>query len=164
MRQYKHILPLFVLSALILSAIEATAQTRPRASRIGVVNPMSPDHTSYLEFYEFEQVDVQPSFPGGERGLVNFVNNSRISLPRIRGTPARPRALQLHHPHRRTSVARESAPQLRSRGSRQRSRACNQKNAPMGSRKNVEHKSERALHPPHRIPTIANYIQETRYI
>ena len=62
MRQYKHILPLFVLSALILSAIEATAQTRPRASRIGVVNPMSPDHTSYLEFYEFEQVDVQPSF------------------------------------------------------------------------------------------------------
>ena len=77
MRQYKHILPLFVLSALILSAIEATAQTRPRASRIGVVNPMSPDHTSYLEFYEFEQVDVQPSFPGGERGLVKFVNNTR---------------------------------------------------------------------------------------
>ena len=146
MRQYKHILPLFVLSALILSAIEATAQTRPRASRIGVVNPMSPDHTSYLEFYEFEQVDVQPSFPGGERGLVKFVNNTR------------------EYPHRRTSVARESAPQLRSRGSRQRSRACNQKNAPMGSRKNVEHKSERALHPPHRIPTIANYIQETRYI
>lgn len=77
MRQYKHIFSLFVLSALILSAIEATAQTRPRASRIGVVNPMSPDHTSYLEFYEFEQVDVQPSFPGGERGLVKFVNNTR---------------------------------------------------------------------------------------
>ncbi|MBS7410008.1 MAG: hypothetical protein KIG59_03490, partial [Muribaculaceae bacterium] len=48
--------------------IEATAQTRPRASRIGVVNPMSPDPASYLEFYEFAQVDVQPSFPGGDRG------------------------------------------------------------------------------------------------
>ncbi|UKI43605.1 MAG: hypothetical protein L6U16_11350 [Porphyromonadaceae bacterium] len=130
-----------MLSALILSAIEATAQTRPRASRIGVVNPMSPDHTSYLEFYEFEQVDVQPSFPGGERGLVNFVNNTReYPYNEYVSRQQRPRALQLHHPHRRTSVARESAPQLWSRGSRQRSRACNQKNAPMGSRKNVEHK------------------------
>ena len=163
MRQYKHILPLFVLSALILSAIEATAQTRPRASRIGVVNPMSPDHTSYLEFYEFEQVDVQPSFPGGERGLVNFVNNTREYPYHEYVARQQGRVLCSFIILTDGQVSHVKV-QLRSRGSRQRSRACNQKNAPMGSRKNVEHKSERALYPPHRIPTIANYIQETRYI
>lgn len=77
MRQYLNILSLLALSAFVLAAVQAQGQTRPRASRIGVVNPMSPDHTTYIDFYEFEQVDVQPSFPGGERGLVNFVNNTR---------------------------------------------------------------------------------------
>lgn len=68
---------LLTMAALLLNAVEAAGQTRPRANRIGMVNPMSPDHTSYIEFYEFEQVEVQPAFPGGERGLVNFVNSTR---------------------------------------------------------------------------------------
>ncbi|MCQ2290755.1 MAG: energy transducer TonB [Muribaculaceae bacterium] len=76
-RQFKYYSLLLTLSALLLSAVEAEGQTRPRASRIGIVNPSSPDHTTYVEFYEFEQVEVQPAFPGGERGLVNYVNNTR---------------------------------------------------------------------------------------
>lgn len=77
MRQNSQVLLLLMFSAIFLAVVEAEGQTRPRASRIGVVNPLSPEHVSYLEFYEFEQVDVQPSFPGGERGLVNFVNKTR---------------------------------------------------------------------------------------
>jgi len=30
-----------------------------------------------MEVYEFDYVDVQPQFPGGERGLINFVNKTR---------------------------------------------------------------------------------------
>ena len=159
MRQYKHILPLFVLSALILSAIEATAQTRPRASRIGVVNPMSPDHTSYLEFYEFEQVDVQPSFPGGERGLVNFVNNTR-EYP-YHEYVARQQGRVLCSFIILTDGQVSHVKVLRSSGHEA---LDNEAVRVIKKMPRWEHKSERALHPPHRIPTIANYIQETRYI
>ena len=77
MRNELQISLLLVCSTLLLAAASADAQTRPRAKRIGVVNPTSRDHAAYIEFYEFEQVDVQPKFPGGERGLVKFVNNTR---------------------------------------------------------------------------------------
>lgn len=45
--------------------------------RVGTVNPLSPDKSSYMMYYEFEQVEVQPQFPGGEHGLVNFINDTR---------------------------------------------------------------------------------------
>ena len=77
MRNELQISLLLVCSTLLLAVESADAQTRPRAKRIGVVNPTSRDHAAYIEFYEFEQVDVQPKFPGGERGLVKFVNNTR---------------------------------------------------------------------------------------
>ena len=38
---------------------------------------MSSDRSGYIMFYEFEYVDVQPKFPGGEHGLVNFINKTR---------------------------------------------------------------------------------------
>lgn len=44
---------------------------------MGQVNPLSPDRSEYVFYYEFEQVDEQPQFPGGEHGLVNFVNRTR---------------------------------------------------------------------------------------
>ena len=50
----------------------------PMASQVRhvtTVNPMSKQ--SYLEVYEFDYVDIQPQFPGGERGLINFVNKTR---------------------------------------------------------------------------------------
>ena len=30
-----------------------------------------------MEVYEYDYVDIQPQFPGGERGLINFVNKTR---------------------------------------------------------------------------------------
>ena len=47
------------------------AQTR----RVTTVNPMSKQ--SYTEVYEVDFVDIQPQFPGGERGLINFINKTR---------------------------------------------------------------------------------------
>lgn len=77
MRNELQITSLLIFSLLMLLAFSAEGQTRPRAKRIGVVNPTSRDQSAYIEYYEFEQVDVQPKFPGGERGLVRFVNNTR---------------------------------------------------------------------------------------
>ena len=42
---------------------------------VTTVNPMSKQ--SYMEVYEFDYVDIQPQFPGGERGLINFINKTR---------------------------------------------------------------------------------------
>ena len=42
---------------------------------VTTVNPQS--KRSYMEVYEFDYVDIQPQFPGGERGLINFVNKTR---------------------------------------------------------------------------------------
>ncbi len=64
---------LMLLFTLVLVPTLAQAQTR----RTGTVNPMSSDRSGYIMFYEFEYVDVQPKFPGGEHGLVNFINKTR---------------------------------------------------------------------------------------
>ena len=33
--------------------------------------------TKYVEVYEYDYVDVQPQFPGGEVALVEYINNQR---------------------------------------------------------------------------------------
>ncbi len=55
----------------LMSVLPAVAQVR----HVTTVNPMSKQ--SYMEVYEFDYVDVQPQFPGGERGLINFINKNR---------------------------------------------------------------------------------------
>ena len=65
-------LRLGLLSLLTLMAVvPMAAQVR----HVTTVNPMSKQ--SYMEVYEFDYVDIQPQFPGGERGLINFVNKTR---------------------------------------------------------------------------------------
>lgn len=34
-------------------------------------------HENYVNVYEYDFVDVQPRFPGDDRGLVNYINNTR---------------------------------------------------------------------------------------
>ncbi len=68
---------LFIVALLLLCVVGAEAQHRSGTRRTGVVNPNSRDHSGYILYYEFEQVDVQPEFPGGEHGLVNFINDTR---------------------------------------------------------------------------------------
>ena len=55
----------------LLTVLPMVAQVR----HVTTVNPMSKQ--SYMEVYEFDYVDIQPQFPGGERGLINFINKTR---------------------------------------------------------------------------------------
>ena len=60
------------LTFLTLAAVlPMAAQVR----HVTTVNPQSKQ--SYMEVYEFDYVDIQPQFPGGERGLINFINKTR---------------------------------------------------------------------------------------
>ena len=55
----------------LLAALPVAAQVR----HVTTVNPVTKQ--SYMEVYEFDYVDIQPQFPGGERGLINFINKTR---------------------------------------------------------------------------------------
>ena len=55
----------------LISVLPLAAQVR----HVTTVNPQSKQ--SYMEVYEFDYVEVQPQFPGGERGLINFINKTR---------------------------------------------------------------------------------------
>ena len=67
------------LKIFLLMATVATVAIWAQVRHVTTVNPMSPNHTSYdaIEVYEFDYVDVQPQFPGGEHGLINFINKTR---------------------------------------------------------------------------------------
>lgn len=56
-------------------ALTAVLPTVAQVRHVTTVNPMSKQ--SYMEVYEYDYVDIQPQFPGGERGLINFVNKTR---------------------------------------------------------------------------------------
>ena len=62
---------LIVVSAMI--AMPSVAQMR----RVRMCDPNSRAGETYIEVYEYDYVDEQPQFPGGERGLVNFINKTR---------------------------------------------------------------------------------------
>ena len=55
----------------MMTVLPMVAQVR----HVTTVNPMSKQ--SYMEVYEYDYVDIQPQFPGGERGLINFINKNR---------------------------------------------------------------------------------------
>lgn len=63
------------LGLLLLVTISAVLPMVAQVRHVTTVNPMSKQ--SYMEVYEFDYVDIQPQFPGGERGLINFVNKTR---------------------------------------------------------------------------------------
>ena len=62
---------LLLLSLFVL--LPAGAQVR----HVTTVNPLSKAQQEFVEVYEFDYVDVQPQFPGGEHGLINFINETR---------------------------------------------------------------------------------------
>ncbi len=59
----------------ILFTLIAVMPLAAQVRHVTTVNPMSKQ--SYMEVYEFDYVDIQPQFPGGERGLINFINKTR---------------------------------------------------------------------------------------
>ena len=54
----------------LTAALPMVAQVR----HVTTVNPSTKQ--SYMEVYEFEYVDIQPQFPGDERGLINVINKT----------------------------------------------------------------------------------------
>ena len=63
------------LGFLLLLTLTAVLPLAAQVRHVTTVNPMSKQ--SYMEVYEYDYVDIQPQFPGGERGLINFVNKTR---------------------------------------------------------------------------------------
>lgn len=61
----------FLMILTLAAVLPMAAQVR----HVTTVNPMTKQ--SYTEVYDFDYVDIQPQFPGGERGLINFINRTR---------------------------------------------------------------------------------------
>ena len=55
----------------LVTVLPLVAQVR----HVTTVNPTTKQ--AYIEVYEFDYVDIQPQFPGGEHGLINFINKTR---------------------------------------------------------------------------------------
>lgn len=56
----------FTLTLMLLATIVANAQQRRNVT------------SGYNKIvYEYESVDIRPQFPGGETGLINFINETR---------------------------------------------------------------------------------------
>ena len=72
------------LGLLALLTFTAVLPLAAQVRHVTTVNPQTKQ--SYIEVYEYDYVDIQPQFPGGERGLINFINkpvNTRTMLTRI---------------------------------------------------------------------------------
>ena len=63
------------LGLLTLSMLTAVLPMVAQVRHVTTVTPMSKQ--SYMEVYEFDYVDIQPQFPGGETGLINYINKTR---------------------------------------------------------------------------------------
>ena len=60
---------------LVVLTLVAVLPMAAQVRHVTTVNPQTKQ--SYMEVYEYDYVDIQPQFPGGERGLINFINNTR---------------------------------------------------------------------------------------
>ena len=69
-------LKLLRLGLLVLLTLTAALPMVAQVRHVTTVNPMTKQ--SHIEVYEFDYVDIQPQFPGGERGLINFINKTRV--------------------------------------------------------------------------------------
>ena len=62
----------------LLLALAATLAGNAQLRDVTTVNPLSPNKSGYnMVVYEYESVDIRPQFPGGERSMINFINETR---------------------------------------------------------------------------------------
>ena len=59
-----------------LSALMTDASAQ-HMRNVTTCNPLSPNKSGYTLVYDYESVDVRPQFPGGERSMINFINDTR---------------------------------------------------------------------------------------
>lgn len=67
---------IFLKIAVLVACTLCAAQTMAQTCRVscGVTGN---GHKSYIEVYEYDFVSIKPEFPGGETGLLRFINNTR---------------------------------------------------------------------------------------
>ena len=63
------------LGLLAIITLTAVLPLAAQVRHVTTVNPTT--KKAYMEVYEYDYVDIQPQFPGGERGLINFINKTR---------------------------------------------------------------------------------------
>lgn len=63
-----------VILLLLISVMSVVAMGQRR--NVNTARPQLPE-PQYIPVYESYDVDIKPEFPGGERGLVNFINKSK---------------------------------------------------------------------------------------
>ena len=73
--EYRPMLRQLRFALLTMLTMTAVMPLAAQVRHVTTVNPQSKQ--SYMEVYEFDYVDIQPQFPGGERGLINFINKTR---------------------------------------------------------------------------------------
>ncbi len=67
----------FTLTSLI--AVFALLLVQGQVRHVTTARPAPGQSQSMeMEVYEFDYVDVQPQFPGGEHGLINYINQTRV--------------------------------------------------------------------------------------
>jgi len=67
------------LSCFILMMLSSVAATEVfgQVTRVNLDSKQCHAHNNYVNVYEYDFVDDQPQFPGDNRGLVNYINNTR---------------------------------------------------------------------------------------
>lgn len=65
------------LDLLLVISVMAVACATAQVRHVTTVDPYARSKAAMVEVYEFDYVDVQPQFPGGEHGLINFINETR---------------------------------------------------------------------------------------
>lgn len=63
---------LFIALVCVLPSV-AFAQV----TRVAIENPHN-QKNNYIDVYEFDYVEHQPQFPGGDRAMFNFINKERV--------------------------------------------------------------------------------------
>ena len=73
--EYRPMLRQLRFALLTMLTMTAVMPLAAQVRHVTTVNPSTKQ--SYSVVYEFDYVDIQPQFPGGERGLINFINKTR---------------------------------------------------------------------------------------
>ncbi|MDD2960621.1 MAG: energy transducer TonB [Muribaculaceae bacterium] len=72
MKKIENIAKLFLITCVfVATAFSSSAQVK----RVNACTKhIPPANEKFSQVYQFESVDIPPQFPGGERGLINFIN------------------------------------------------------------------------------------------
>lgn len=65
----------YIIFCISLLCLVAVGDAMAQVSHISTVNPLT--GAPYEKVYDYDFVDEKPQFPGGDRGLFNYINDTR---------------------------------------------------------------------------------------